>query len=168
MKHVIIYRRKNGCNENAKDYISNLRVYCKKIVPFVHYYWEQISSFNHIVHNILMNEISLILPHLPKDRIEKKGIITWLISGFIGLAYEGISSFLHNRRHKALHKAVVVMESKVNLQQNKLIHLEDSIVRYDIYNAKTLEKLITTIHNNITTPNGRLFTGKLGTSHCQK
>ena len=86
--------------------------------------------------------------------------------GFIALAYESISSFLHNRRHKALHKAVIVMGNKVNLQSNKLIHLEDSMVMYGIYNAKTLEKLTTTVHqmHNNTTPNGRLYAGKLGSS----
>ena len=82
--------------------------------------------------------------------------------GFIGLAYEGISSFLHNRRHEALHKAVTAMENKVNIQHNKLIHLEDSMVLYGIYNAETLEKLIHTAHqmHNITTPNERLFACK--------
>ena len=103
---------------------------------------------------MLVNEISLILPNLLKNRKEKKGIITLLISGFIGLAYEGISSFLHNRRHKALHKAVVAMENNLNLQCNKLIHLEDFMVMYGVYNAKILEKLITTMHKmlNIRTP----------------
>ena len=86
-----------------------------------------------------------------------------LISGFVGLPYEGISSFLHNRRHKALHKAVKAIENKVNLQCNKLIHIEDSMGMYSIYNAETLEKLIVTVHNmhNITTSNKRLFAGKL-------
>ena len=69
-----------------------------------------------------------------------------LITAFIGLTYEGISSFLYNRGHKSLHKAVVAMENKVNSQCNKLIHLEDSVVMYDIYNAETLEKLITSVH----------------------
>ena len=152
-------QEKNGWNENAKEYISDLRVYCKKIVPFVHYYKGEISSCNHTVHNILMNEISLILPSLPKDRKEKRGITTLLITGFIGLAYEGISSFPHNRRYKGLHKAVVAIENKVNLQCNKLIHLEDSMVMYGVYNAEMLEKLINTVHkmHNITTPNERLL-----------
>ena len=74
------------------------------------------------------------------ERKEKRGIITSLISGFIGLAYEGISSFLHNRRHKALHKAVKDMETKANIQCNKLMHLEDTMVMYRVYNAETLEK----------------------------
>ena len=38
------------------------------------------------------------------------------------------------------------MENKMNLQCNKIIHLEDSMVMYSIYNSKTLEKLIDTIH----------------------
>ena len=62
-----------------------------------------------------MNEISLILPNLPKIRKEKRVIIELLITGFIALAYEVITSFLHNRRHKALHKAVKAMEKEVNL-----------------------------------------------------
>ena len=93
------------------------------------------------------------MPNLPKERKEKRGIITLLITGFIGLAYEGISSFLHNRRHKT----VTPMGNKVNVQCNKLIHLEDSLVMYGIYNAETLEKIITTVHkmHNITIPNER-------------
>ena len=51
-----------------------------------------------------------------------------LITGFIGLAYEGISSFLHYKRQKALHKVVHVMENKVDIQCTKIFHLEDSVV----------------------------------------
>ena len=47
------------------------------------------------MHNILENEINLLLPQIP--RIQKCGIITMLVSSFIGLAYEGLSSFLHYR-----------------------------------------------------------------------
>ena len=157
---------KNGCNQNAKEYIFDLRAYFKMIVPFVHCYKEQISSFNCRAYNILTNEIFLILQNLPKDRKENRGIITLLITCFIGLAYEGISSLLNNRRHKALHEAVVAIENKVYLQCSKLIHLEDSMAMYGGYNAETLEKVITTIHqmHNITTLNERLFVGKFGSS----
>ena len=41
-----------------------------------------------------------------------------LILGFIGLACEGISSFLHNIRHKALHKAVKVINRQTTTQHN--------------------------------------------------
>ena len=63
-----------------------------------------------------MNEISLILPNFPKARVEKRSIIASLVTGFIGLVYEGLSSYLHNRRQKALHKAFVAMVNKMNLQ----------------------------------------------------
>ena len=58
------------------------------------------------------------------------------------------------------------MENKVNLQRNKLIHLENSMVMYGVYNTETLEKLINTIHqmHNITTLNERIFAGKFGSS----
>ena len=42
-----------------------------------------------------MKEIPLILPNFPKGRKEKRGIITLLVTGFIGLANEG-NSYLHN------------------------------------------------------------------------
>ena len=55
------------------------------------------------------------------------------------------------------------MENKINLQCNKIIHLEDSMVMYGIYNLRTLEKLITTVHkmHNVTTLNEKLFSCKL-------
>ena len=80
-----------------------------KMEPYVEYYKKQIRFYNHTVHYILKNEIDLILLQLLAK--QKFGIITTLVLGFIGLAYEGISSFLHNRRHKALQKAVTAMDS---------------------------------------------------------
>ena len=68
-------KEENGCNHNSKEYISDLRIYCRKIVPFVHYYKEQVSSYNHTVYSILMNEISLILPILLKDTKKKYNCI---------------------------------------------------------------------------------------------
>ena len=41
--------------------------------------------------------------------------LTTLVSTFIGLAYEGISSFLHHKHNNALHKAVNVMNDKANI-----------------------------------------------------
>ena len=63
------------------------------------------------------------------------------MSGFIGLACEGISCFLHHRRHKAPHKSVKAMETEADIQCNKILHLEDSMVLYGIYNTETLDKL---------------------------
>ena len=143
------------CDHNTIEYMSNLKVYCRKIVPFVHFYKEQISPYNHTAHNILKNEISLILQNLPKSKVEKRHTIALLITGFIGLAYEGISSYLHTKRQKALHKAFIALENKVNIQQNIIFHLEDLMVMYGFYNSETLEKLINTVHemHNTMTPN---------------
>ena len=90
------------------------------------------------------------------------GIITTLVLGFIGLAYKDISSFLHNRRHNALHRAVKAMDSKTTIQHNKLVHLENSMVMYGIYNAETLEHLINKVHHNYynTSSNEKLFVGQ--------
>ena len=69
-----------------------LKAYCNKIRPFVTYYNKLINSYNNTTHNILEKEIKLLLPQV--NRKPKCGIITTLVSSFIGLAYEGISSFL--------------------------------------------------------------------------
>ena len=87
--------------------------------------------------------------------------MTLLVTGFIGLAHEGISSFLHNRRHKALHKAVKAMDTKSKIQYNKLMHLETSMVMYGVYNTKILEKHINMVQHmhNTKTLHEKLFAG---------
>ena len=111
----------------------------------------------------MTNELALILPTFPTQNRQTRGIITSLITGFIGLAYEGISSFLHHKRQNALHKAVHAMENKVDLQCNKIFHLEDSVVIYGVYNSDILEDLIDTVHklHNRTTWNEKLFSGQI-------
>ena len=94
------------------------------------------------MHHILKNEVDLILPKFYMEQRNNRGIFGALISGFIGLAFEGISSFPHHKRHKALHKAVKAMSILTDVQRNKLIHLENTLVMYGIYNAETLEKLV--------------------------
>ena len=39
------------------------------------------------------------------------------------------------------------MDSKADIQHNTLIHLENSMLMYTVYNTETLEKLIKTVHN---------------------
>ena len=96
------------------SYFHKLFAYCQKIVPCVEFYNKQISYYNCMAHEILTNEIGLILPTYPKDRRHRRGILASLLGGIascvIGLAYEGISSSLHQKRNKDLHKAVKVME----------------------------------------------------------
>ena len=66
----------------------------RNLHTFVSYYSELISSYNTTVHNILVNKIQPLLPQISK---QKHALITTLVSGFIGLAYEGISSFLQKK-----------------------------------------------------------------------
>ena len=91
----------------------DLMMFCKKVEPFVVYYKRLIESYNNMAHNILENEINLILSQVPRK--QKYGIITMLVSSFIGLAYEGISSFLHHKRNKASHMAVRAMDNKTTI-----------------------------------------------------
>ena len=67
-------------------------------MPFVDFYKKQIDYYTKTVHDVLTKDISLILPNFPKNRKEKRGIITSLGTGFIGLVYKGMSSYLHNKR----------------------------------------------------------------------
>ena len=50
---------------------------------------------------------------------------------------------MHNRRQKVLHEAVCAMSSKADIQRNKLMHLEDTLVMYGVYSAEMLEKQYT-------------------------
>ena len=90
-------------------------------------------------------------------------ILGSVASRVIGLAYEGISSFLHHKRHKVLHKAVAVMNKKTDVQCNRIHHLEDIMIMYGVYNSNTLTDLIDTVHRmqNFTTWNEKTFAGKL-------
>ena len=99
----------------------------------------------------MANDIGKILPKFSTDHRCKRGAILASILGsvtssVIGLAYEGISSFLHCKRHKALHKAVEVMEKKTNIQHNRIHHLEDTMIMYGVYNSDTLTDLTDTVH----------------------
>ena len=161
---MYILRWEKCHDAEAKKYTLDLLAFCKKIEPYVDYYRMQIRFYKDTAHHTLKNETDLILPQL--SAIQKHGVITTLVSGFIGLAYEAISSFLHNRRHKALHKAVKAMDSKTTIQHKKLLFLEDSIAMYSIYNSETLEQLINTVHHiqNTTTSNKKLFAGQSSTT----
>ena len=86
---------KNMCNTASRKHMLDLMMFCKKIEPFVLYDKRLINSYNNTAHNILENEIKLILPEIPRK--QKHGIITTLVCSFIGLAYEGVSSFPHHK-----------------------------------------------------------------------
>ena len=54
------------------------------------------------------------------------------------------------------------MDDKANIQCNKLMKLDNSMLMYGIYNAEILEKLIKTVHgiHNTTSSHERLFAGE--------
>ena len=99
--------KKYAPHMDSSKYLSEFQMYCNKIKPFVSYYSKVIVSYNTTVHNILVNEIRPLLPQISK---QKCGLITTLVSGFIGLAYEGISSFLQRKCNDALQKAMIAMK----------------------------------------------------------
>ena len=82
------------------------------------------------------------MPHISKQNCR---IVTTLVSGFIGLAYEGISSFLQRKHEDALQKAMIAMNNEVNFQCNKLLKLDNTMLMYGIYNAH--ERLFAGEHN---------------------
>ena len=105
------------------------------------------------------NEIRPLLPHVTK---QKCGIVRTLVSGFIGLVYEGISSFLQRKCEDALQKAMIAMNNEADFQCNKLLKLDNTMLRYGIYNADTLEKVINTVQeiHNLTSSQEKLFAGE--------
>ena len=146
-------------NMDSSKYLKELKMYCNKIKPFVTYYFKLIKSYNNTVHDILENKIKPLLSKRPR---QKCGLVTTLVSGFIGLGYEGISSFLQRRWDNALNRAVLAMDNEINAQCNKLLKLDNTMLMYGIYNAETLERLINTVHNihNVTSSHERLFAGE--------
>ena len=88
-----------------------------KIAPYAQLYQRQIQYYNWTAYDTLTDDIGKILPKFLTDNRHKQGAILASILGsvtskVIGLAYEGISSFLHHKRHKALNKAVAVMNKR--------------------------------------------------------
>ena len=149
------------------NYIRKCLRHCLRIVPYIDFYKRQITYYNLTAYRILTKDIGLILPTFPTEKRPKRGAILASVLGgitstVIGLAYEGISSFLHHKRHKALHKAVKAMEKKTDLQCNKIHHLEDTIM-FGVHNSDTLTELIDTVHKmqSTTTWKERAFAGKL-------
>ena len=99
----------NHLNISKKSYLLRYIRHCRRIAPHVKFYKQQIDYYNQTAYNILQNEIGLMLPSFKNNNNRKKRFITTLgtiASKVIGLAFEGISSFLHHKKHKALQKAV--------------------------------------------------------------
>ena len=100
--------------------------HCRRIAPYVKFYKPQIDYYNQTAYELLQNEIGLILPNLTS---RKKRFLTTILgttaTKVVGLAFEGISSFLHHKWHKALQKAVNVLSSRTGIDHNRVYYLED-------------------------------------------
>ena len=94
--------------------------HCRRIAPYVKFYKQQIDYYNQTAYNLLQNKIGLILPNFNS---RKKRFLTTILGTIatkvIGLAFEGISSFLHHKRHKALQKAINALNSRTNIDHNR-------------------------------------------------
>ena len=141
----------NHLNISKKRYLLRYIRHCRRITPYVKFYKQQIDYCNWTTYNILQNEIGLILPSFNNNSRKKRFLTTILgtiASKVIGLAFEGISSFLHHKRHKALQ-----INSKEEIDHNRVYYLEDTMIMYGKYNSDTLMDLIKTVHQiqNVTT-----------------
>ena len=79
------------------------------------------------------------------------------------MAFEGILSFLHYKRHKALHKAMNIINTKVDMSHNRVYHLEDTMIMHGKYNSDTLMDLIEMVHkmHNLPTWKEKIFISKI-------
>ena len=89
-----------------------MKEYCVKIAPHIAFYKKQIVYYNQTAYEIVTNELALILPTFTKQERQKRGIFTSIITGFIGLAYEGISSFLYYKGQKLYTKQFMLWKIK--------------------------------------------------------
>ena len=131
-------------------------------MPYVRLYQSQVQYYNQTAYNILQNEINLILPTLNEPNRKKRFLPTELgtvASKVIGLVFEGISSFLHHKRHKALNKAIKQINERQNIEYNRIYHLEDTMIMNGKYNSDTLTNLIDMVHgmHNLTFLKERFF-----------
>ena len=153
----------NPLNISKKSCLLRYIKHCRRITPYLKFYKQQINYYNWTAYNLLQNEIGFILPNFNN---RKKRFLTTILgtiaSKVIGLAFEGISSFLHHKSHKVLQKAVSIINSKSDIDHNRVYHLEDTMTMYGKYSSDTLMDLVNTVHQMQMLPLGkRKFVSKL-------
>ena len=105
-----------------RTFMQKYLKHCQRIVPYIRLYQKQVHYYNQTAYNILQNEINLILPTLNEPNKKKRflsAVLGTVTSKIIGLAFEGISSFLHHKRHKALHKAIKQINERQNIEHKQ-------------------------------------------------
>ena len=88
-----------------------------KILPYAQLCQRQIQYYNQTAYDTLTNDIGKILPQFPTDNRQRCGVILASILGsaaskVIGLAYEGISSFLHHKKAQSFTQSSICNEQK--------------------------------------------------------
>ena len=68
----------NQDNEQIKQNIKDLLLYCAKLRPYMAFYKMQIKACNAMAHCILKNEVDLILPKFYEGWKNKRGILVLL------------------------------------------------------------------------------------------
>ena len=93
-----------GTRFKIPDMMQNMfKQYCKNLIPYMYLYKHQVEYYEKMVYNILKKDIGMILPKFGntdnnvQSKCPKRQIISALISGFIGLVFEGISSYLQHK-----------------------------------------------------------------------
>ena len=127
------------------------------------------NRYNIIIIQLIIyykNEINLILPAFTESNRKEKflsAVLGTVASKIVGLAFEGISSFSHHKRHKAPNKAIKQINERQNIEHNRIYHLEDTMIMYGNYSSETLTNLIDTVHrmHNLTSLKERLFVGRV-------
>ena len=123
---------------------------------------------NHL--NISKSPLLRYIKHcriLPNFNNRKKRFLTTILgtvaSKVIGLVCEGISSFLHHKRHKALQKAINALNSRTNVDHNRVYHLEDTMIMYGKYSSDTLMELVNMVYQkqNVTTWKEKIFVSEM-------
>ena len=102
--------------------LNIFKTYCRNLIPYMYLYKHQVEYYEKKVYNILEKDIGMILPKFGStessmfSKQPKRQILSTIISGFIGLAFEGMSSYLQHKRQKALQKAMYTMKKRQNIE----------------------------------------------------
>ena len=91
--------------DGNRNYIRKLHRHCLRIASYIDFYKRQIAYYNITAYRIMKKDIGLNLPTFPMEKRPKQGailasVLGGIASSIIGLAYEGISSFLHQKDTK--------------------------------------------------------------------
>ena len=93
-----------GIKFKVTNTILNIfRTYCRNLILYMYLYKHQVEYYERTVYNILEKDIGMILPKFDNtesntlSKRPKRQILSAIISGFIGLAFEGISSYLQHK-----------------------------------------------------------------------